>query len=429
MSSQLPQVNETTPGKPTGYIALIRSNANFRFLWFGQIVSLCGDWFNLIASAALVANLTKSGLAVGGLFMIRMLAPFLASPIAGVVADRVNRKLVLLWADVLRGCTVFGFLLVRDETWTWLLYVLTAIQLGISGFFFTARTAILPDLVDARGLGTANAITSTTWSAMLALGAAAGGLVAGAFGVYPAFIIDGLTFFLSAFFIASIRLDAPSRPHAHDRTLNDFLAEYLAGLRWLWRHPDMLFIALHKAMLMLFFGSTFQVVQVAIAGQLLPLGDKGSLGVGIIFATMGIGTGISPLVARNFTRDRERWLRTTIFIGYLIAAAGLSVVGSSTGVPAVLLGTLLVGMGNGLLWVFSTQLLLRLAPEAIRGRVFASEFAFFSLASAVGAAIAGVALDRSIGISAILASMAALSLGPAVAWGLRVFVAADRRQR
>ena len=135
-------------GKPTGYIQLLRENANFRMLWLGQIVSLFGDWFNLIASAALVATLTESGFAVGGLFVVRMLAPFLVSPIAGVVADRYSRKTVLLWTDILRGVTVFGFLLVRDASWVWLLYALTAIQLGISGFFFTARTAILPDLVD-----------------------------------------------------------------------------------------------------------------------------------------------------------------------------------------------------------------------------------------------------------------------------------------
>ena len=185
-----------TQDSPTGYFELIRKNANFRFLWFGQIVSLFGDWFNLIASAALVATLTESGFAVGGLFIVRMLAPFLTSPIAGVVADRYNRKYILFWADVLRGCTVFGFLLVRDASWIWLVYVLTALQLGISGFFFTARTAILPDLVESRAVGTANAITSATWSAMLALGAAAGGLVAGIFGVYPAFVIDGITFLL-----------------------------------------------------------------------------------------------------------------------------------------------------------------------------------------------------------------------------------------
>ena len=79
-----------------GYWKLVRSNADFRFLWFGQIVSLFGDWFNLIASAALVASLTHSGIAVGTLFIIRMLAPFIISPVAGVVADRYDRRKILM---------------------------------------------------------------------------------------------------------------------------------------------------------------------------------------------------------------------------------------------------------------------------------------------------------------------------------------------
>ena len=72
--------------------ALASANANFRYLWLGQIISLLGDWFNLIASAALIAQLTESGLAVGTLFVVRMLAPVLISPLAGVAADRYNRK-------------------------------------------------------------------------------------------------------------------------------------------------------------------------------------------------------------------------------------------------------------------------------------------------------------------------------------------------
>jgi hypothetical protein len=71
-----------------GYLELFRGNGDFRNLWYGHVVSLFGDWFNLIASASLVSSLTGSGLAVGGLFVVRMLAPFLVSPIAGVAADR-----------------------------------------------------------------------------------------------------------------------------------------------------------------------------------------------------------------------------------------------------------------------------------------------------------------------------------------------------
>jgi MFS family permease len=248
-------------------VALVRGNANFRLLWFGQIVSLLGDWFNLIASAALVAILTQSGLAIGGLFVVRMLAPFLISPIAGVITDRYDRKKILIWADVARAITVAGFLFVREPGQIWLLYALTAIQLGISGFFFPARNAILPDIVSPKALGTANALASVTWSVMLALGAALGGLVSGIWGIYPAFVIDILTFVLSAFLIAQISYTPTTILSSADKTLAAALQQYLDGLRYLRQHVDILVVALHKAANALLVASGFQVVQVAIPGS------------------------------------------------------------------------------------------------------------------------------------------------------------------
>lgn len=240
-----------------GYGELVRGNANFRALWSGQIVSLLGDWFNLIASASLIATLTQSGLAIGSLFVVRMLAPFLVSPVAGVVADRYNRKRVLIAADLGRAVAVLGFLLVREAGDVWLLYALTAVQMGIGGFFFPARNAILPDIVPGRGVGAANAITSATWSAILAFGAAIGGVLSGTWGVYPAFAIDAATFLLSAVLIARIRLDA--RPgEGGARTVRAALGEYLEGLRYLRAHRDVLATAMHKAASALFMGSVFQ---------------------------------------------------------------------------------------------------------------------------------------------------------------------------
>ena len=382
----------------------------------GQVVSLFGDWFNLIASASLVATLTESGFAVGGLFVVRMLAPFLASPFAGVVADRYNRKRILVWTDIIRGVTVLGFLLVRDASLVWLLYTLTALQLAVSGFFFTARTAILPDIVETSALGTANAITSTTWSTMLTLGAATGGLVAGILGVYVAFIIDATTFFVATAFISQIRFVETRRRQSADRTIGSILAEYIEGLGVLRQRIDLFFIALHKPMLMLFFGSTFQVIQVALAQEFFDFGQQGSLGVGIVFAMIGIGSGVGPLVARRVTGDDEGRLRLAIVAGYLLGAIGLVVTGTLTDRITVLSGILLVGLGNGLLWVFSTQLLLQLIPAAVRGRVLSTEFALSTLASAAGAAAAGVALDHMFDIPFLLYWMAALSLFPACFW-------------
>ncbi len=171
--------NRDAARRPVGYLELIQKNANFRNLWTGQIISLLGDWFDLIASASLVSYLTRSGLAVGSLFVIRMLAPFLMSPLAGVLADRYDRERLLIIADISRGIVVLGFLLVRSPGQVWLLYTITAIQLAFSGIFFPTRSAIIPDIVSRAELGAANAISTTTWSVMLSFGAAIGGIVAG----------------------------------------------------------------------------------------------------------------------------------------------------------------------------------------------------------------------------------------------------------
>ena len=98
-----------------------------------------------------------------------MLAPFLISPIAGVFADRYNEKWFLIISDLARAVIVLGFLFVRKPEHVWLLYSLTAIQLAISGFFYPARSAILPEIVSENELGAANALSSSTWSIMLSL--------------------------------------------------------------------------------------------------------------------------------------------------------------------------------------------------------------------------------------------------------------------
>lgn len=418
---KVPQTRtETAVPQKVGYVELVRGNRAFRMLWFGQIISLLGDWFNLIASASLVAQLTQSGLAVGGLFVVRMLAPFLMSPIAGVVADRYNRKRILVATDVSRAVVVLGFLLVREPGQVWLLYVLTAVQLGISGFFFPTRNAILPDIVSDRELGAANALSSATWSVMLALGAALGGLVSGTWGNRPAFVIDSLTFMLSAFFLYRLTYKTPEVLAQADKTVAAALRQYADGLRYLRQHVDILIITLLKASVALLVSSGFQVIQVSIAEQIFVIGKGGGISLGLMYAVVGVGTGISPIIARHFTGDDDRSLRIAIGVGYGSAALGLWIVSWLSSFPLVLFGTLFRGVGNGLVWVFSTQLLLQLVPNRVRGRVFATEFAFFTLMSATGAAVTGRVLDTSLGVAGVLRWMAVLTLIPGGLWMLRL---------
>ena len=410
---------------PVGYLDLIRGNRNFRYLWFGQIVSLLGDWFNLIASASLVANLTESGLAVSGLLVARLLAPFFVSPFAGVAADRLPRKSLLIWSDILRGVTVLGFLLVREPSQVWLLYVLTAVQLGISGFFFPTKTAMLPDIVSERELGAANALSSATWSVMLALGAALGGLAAGVFGLYPAFILDALTFVLSAFLIARIDYQAavPLAQRAGESfraALAEAVGQYVDGLLYLWQHRDILVIVLLKAFVSLLMWGPYQVIQITLSEQLYVIGAGGTIGLGLMYAANGVGTGIGPLGVRRFTGDRARALRVAIALAFVVSGVGMFLVAPLPSFGWFLVGLLLRGIGGGTIWVFSTQLLLEKLPNRVRGRVFATEFALHTLAGAIAAFLVGPALD-AVGLDATLWTLAWLIVVPVAGWSWWTF--------
>jgi MFS family permease len=402
-----------------GYWSLIRRNSNYRSLWIGEIISLFGDWFNLLASAALVSNLTQSGLAVGGLFVIRMLAPFLISPLAGVAADRYSRKMLLVISDLSRALVVIGFLFVREPQHVWLLYVLTAVQLGISGLFFPARNAILPDIVTRGELGAANALSSATWSVMLALGSAIGGIVAGEWGIYPAFVIDSLTFLLSAVFISQISYQSDQPLPGVGTSVSGVFQQYIDGLAYLKHHVDVLAISLNKAAVSLTMNGVFQVIQVVLAEQVFVIGEGGSTSLGLMYAVAGLGTGMGPIMARRYTGDRNPSLRWALVAAYALMIFGLVISAPLNNFALLLLGIFLRSFGSGINWVFSTQLLLHKVPDYVRGRVFSTEFALFTLANAISAAAGGWLLDNTaIDLVTMMWLMVGFTIIPAVLWTL-----------
>ena len=406
-----------TEVRSIGYVELVRENKNFRNLWFGQIVSLLGDWFNLIASATLVDTLTGAGVAVGSLLAIRALAPFLVAPLAGVIADRYNRKWILIWSDILRGLIMLGFLFVRNERDVWLLFGLTALQFAVSGFFFPTRNAILPDIVKPEEVGAANALSSVTWSVMLAFGTAVGGIVSGWLGVYTAFVLDALTFAVSAYFIWQIQYGQTSSVGAA-QGIGDAIGQYVEGLRYLRANPDTLVVATQKTFVSALMFTPLQVVMIALSTRVFVIGQDGGTGLGIMLATIGVGSGIGPIVARRFTGDNWSLLRIAIAIAFLTATIGMAITAPLTSFLFFLFGSFVRGLGSGTIWVFTTQLLLQTVPNQVRGRVFATEFALFTLISSLGALGAGWALDYFSSISTLLWIMTALTLIPLTLWTL-----------
>lgn len=375
------------------YIILLRTNRNYRVLWLSQVVSLLGDWFNLIASATLVAKLSGSGLAIGALFLARLLPPFILGPVAGVVADRFDRRKILITSDILRAVVVLGFLLVRNEQHIWLIYSLTVLQLSISAFFEPARAAILPSIVKREDIVTANALSGTTWSVMLAIGAALGGLAAAVFGITIAFIIDSITFLISAWFVGQLYLpSAISSPDAEPESAAGWQS-FVTGLRYLRQHPPVLVIALLKATAALGFGG-MSVVEVTFSKEIFPIGADGSGTLGLIFFAAGIGTGLGPLVARRITGDNLSAMHWAVLFTYMASFMGYMITGWAPTLLVLLVGTFIRTVGGGTIWVYSSSLLQMIVPDKYLGRVFAFDIAMMTLASSLSTLWVGWARDN-----------------------------------
>lgn len=379
---------------PVGYLELLRGNRAFRNLWLGQVVSQMGDWFDTIALYTIILNLTGSGRNVGLLMVARFVPSFVFGPISGVLADRFSRRTIMILSDLLRAVVVLGFLFVRRADQLWIIYVLTVLQLIFSTFFEPARTAALPSIVSDRELLPANAISSVTWSAMLTIGAAIGGVVTGLYGTNTAFILDSLSYVLSAIFIASIRF--PKRPVREKTKLSVGKAlgitQTIEGARYVKRRPRVLALLLVKPAWGL--GGGILTLLAVFGEKIFPVGGKAATGIGVLFAARGIGTAVGPIVARRISGESRHRMQVSIGISFLIGGVFYVAFGSAGNFLFALLFLGLAHTGGSILWVFSTVLLQRGVEDGFRGRVFAAELALLTLTMAASNYLTGEMLDR-----------------------------------
>ena len=382
------------PEAPAGYVELLRGNRNFRMLWLGQVVSQLGDWFDTIALYTLLLNLTGSGRAIGLLLVARFLPSFVVGTLAGVIVHRSNRRVIMIVSDVMRALVVLGFLLVRRPDQVWIVYVLTVLQLVFSTFFEPAKTAVIPSIVEGRELVAANTISSATWSVMLTLGAAFGGVVTGWFGTDVAFILDSLTYIASALLVASVHF--PRRPARVKTKLTVGKAlgitDTLEGARYVWQRPRVLALMLVKPAWGM--GGGILALLAVFGEKIFPVGKSAATGIGILYATRGIGTAIGPIAMRRFAGETRRSMQKAIGVSFLVGGFFYMTFGMAANFAFALVVLMIAHMGGSTLWVNSTVLLQRAVEDNFRGRVFSAELALLTLTMAASNYVTGELLDH-----------------------------------
>jgi len=186
-------------------VSLLRRNRDFRRVYVASLISLGGDWFLLVALFGLVLDLTGSAVAVALLLAAQDLTYFVVSPVGGLLADRLDRRRLMVAADIARAVLCVVFLFLRTAGEVWVIYLLLGTMACFSAAFEPASLAALPNLVEQEDLATANALSGSLWGTMLAVGAALGGAVTALLGRDAAIVIDAVSFAASAALIVRIR--------------------------------------------------------------------------------------------------------------------------------------------------------------------------------------------------------------------------------
>ena len=376
------------------YIALLRHNRNFRLLFVGQAISQLGDWFNSVAVYALLLDLTGSATAVAWMMIVQFLPIAIVGPVAGVVVDRVNRRRLMIAADLVRGCLILGLLLVHTANQVWIAYVVMALTVAASAFFEPARTATIPNITTAEELLPANALASATWSAMLAIGASVGGVVTALAGRNAAFAINAASFFWSAFFIVRTRYDATPTvaPRPAGLLAVTGIADLADGLRYVRHNAHVAALMCVKAGWGLAGGV---LLLLTIFGQrVFPVAGGAAAGIGVLYGARGIGAGLGPIALRWILGQQPRALRRTIGPAFFVVGVFYVALAGAPSLALASVCVLFAHFGGSILWVFSTVLLQLEVPDRFRGRVFAAELAMVTLVTSASSYWTAYELDR-----------------------------------
>jgi len=410
------------PMRLAPYVSLLRRNPDFTRLYVAQLASFAGDWFATVALLGLALEVTgSSGLAA--LVLALQTGGFAAaSPLAGILADRVDRRRLLVATDLARVPVALLFLFAHDSGTLWIAFVAVLLLAIGAAIFEPTSSASLPNLVDREDLPTANVLIGSAWGIMLALGAALGGIVAVTLGRDAAFVVNALSFLVSAALILGIRRPLQEARDAGPPgrfALTDAIATAYRFVRP--RRTAAAFLLTKTS-----FGiGTGIVALLAVFGR--NVFSAGDAGIGLLFAARGLGALVGPFAARSLMGTDDRglirgigWAFVTVAVCY--AAFPLA--------PSIAIAAILVFMahcGGGAQWTFSTLGLQRATPDAIRGRVFSVDYGLVTLTIALSTLLAGFLADAVAPSVAVWTMVALLALSGGAWYAFsRPAVAEDR---
>lgn len=398
------------------YLQLIKENRNYRQLWLSQAVSNFGDWFGLLALYAVIAKYSESELLLGLIIVVKMLSLAFFSPFAGYLADRFNRRKLMIFCDFARAAALLGILLVRSPETLWIAFVLTSIQMMLSALFEPAKTSSIPNVTTPDQLVDANVISTATWSIIFTSGMALGGFATELLGTDLVFILDAGSYIISAWFLyrATIPQVEQSAEEKH-RTRNPFIG-IKEGFTYLTSSRHILRPSIAKGTSTMFLGGLVYLL-IIVSEEVLMMG---SIGLGLLYAARGFGTGVGPIIGRRLFKDQKDWV---MVMGFSILTTGIMyvVVGWSTSILLMILFVFLAHTASGANWVMSTILLQKRTTDTFRGRIFSTEWLLFTVANSFSVMVAATCLELElISVKPLIMIYGGMMIVSGIVWSITV---------
>jgi MFS family permease len=419
---------------------VVRDNAPFRRLYAANAISQIGDWLSVVALYSLLFELTGRGEVVALVLITHLVPAFVFGPGAGVLADRISRRAMMVTADLLRAALVLCLLFVRSKEQVGFAYAVMTLHAIASAFFEPAQQATFPNLVPAKDLALASTLENSLWSVTLAIGSAAAGVLIALVGRDLAFGLDALSFLGSAWLlrglpdsVAYARKDAAGavektsdRDAAEVRESNLLpsgmalanllgLADLRAGLRYVTGEARVLAILIAKSGFGLTLGGV--LVLLAIFGERVFIDPShAGRGLALLYTARGLGSFVGPLIAFRIAGDAPATLRRGITAALLLILSAYLAFSVS---PSIWLAGLALAAGNAggsILWTYGSALLQQIVPDSVRGRVAATEMAGMTLAMTISACTVGALVDRGIAPRILMAGCGLIALVPIAFW-------------
>jgi MFS family permease len=386
----------------------ILQNRNFFLLWMGQSISSLGTWINFVALNAYIYHVTHSGTIMGIFLLIRLLPSLFFGSLGGILADRFDKRKIMLICDSLRAVIVLAFLFTTRISD---FFVLGFLLSALDKIFGASMGAIIPDLVKKEEILEANSLNRMSSSLVTVMGPAVAGALIGFLGYKVAFIIDSASFLWSVLSLILIRMPAlpeetsSGTPASLSGEMKE-AAGFLAGSTLL---LSFLFLRCLDGL-----GSGTYNTALPVHAETAKIGASF---YGYLIACWGGGTFLGSLLTGRF---KKMVSSTHLFCASMVLMAlGM---GGTFHAPLWLLGLLSIfigGIGDGISSVLFSTLLMESPPRHLRGKIYGTVSAFLYMVVGAGMFLAGLSIDRMKYVHITDAGSLLIIVGTLIVWGLR----------